>query len=399
MLMLMDYFTIDDFDVGEKSVLVRIDINSEVIDGRVMMNERIKEHSRTIKELCEKGAKVVAISHQGRAGGRDFMTLEQHAALLSKFTPVDFVDDIIGPAARLSIENLEAGSALLLDNVRLLAEETLERTPEEHAKSIFVRKLAPLFDIFINDAFSVVHRPHVSVVGFAKVLPSGIGRVMEGELRALERATYKVERPCVYIIGGVKYEDAFSVIEHALNTGKADKILTTGFIANIFLAAKGYFALERYAEAVRRAEYLLKRFPDKIEVPEDVAVEMDGKRRELSVSEAEPPIYDIGTKTIEKYSKIIKDARTIIMKGPAGVYEREEFRAGTKALFEEVAAAEFSLLGGGDTTSAVNAVGLDKNQFSYVSLAGGALLRYLAGRSLPGLDVLARTGKLSDDGL
>ncbi|MDF2958040.1 MAG: 3-phosphoglycerate kinase [Candidatus Alkanophagales archaeon MCA70_species_1] len=394
--MLMDYFTIDDFDVEGRSILLRIDVNSEVIDGRVLMNERIREHARTIKELCDRGAKVVAMSHQGRAGGRDFITLEQHAALLSKFTPVEFVDDIIGPAARLSIESLEEGSALLLDNVRLLAEETLELPPEEHAKSIFVRKLASLFDIFINDAFSVAHRSHASVVGFAKVLPSGVGRVMEQELQALQRATQNTERPCIYIIGGAKYEDAFSIIEHVLSTGKADKVLVTGFIANLFLAAKGFFEMERYLEAVRRARNILRRFGEKIELPEDVAVEENGERREVAVSEVEPPIYDIGTGTIEKYLKMIESAKTIIMKGPAGVYEREEFRVGTKALLEGVAsAAAFSLLGGGDTSSAINVVGLDKSRFSYVSLAGGALLRYLSGRSLPGLDVLAR-GKSSE---
>ncbi|MHC1579274.1 MAG: phosphoglycerate kinase [Candidatus Alkanophagales archaeon] len=391
--MLMDYFTIDDFDVEGRSVLLRIDINSEVIDGKVVMNDRIREHAKTIKELCDRGAKVVAMSHQGRAGGRDFITLEQHAALLSKFVPVEFVDDIIGPAARLSIESLEEGSALLLDNVRLLAEETLELPPEEHAKSIFVRKLSSLFDIFINDAFSVAHRSHASVVGFAKVLPSGVGRVMERELQALQRATQNTERPCVYIIGGAKYEDAFSIIEHVLSTGKADKVLVTGFIANLFLAAKGFFEMERYLEAVRRAKNILRRFGEKIELPEDVAVEENGERREVAVDEVEPPIYDIGSGTIEKYLRVIEGARTIVMKGPAGVYEREEFRVGTRALLEGVAsAAAFSLLGGGDTSSAIDMVGLDKSRFSYVSLAGGALLRYLSGRSLPGLDVLARRG-------
>jgi len=234
---LKDFLTIDDFDVEGKTVLFRADINSVVIDGRVQMKERIDENAKTIRELSEKKAKVVILAHQGRAGRYDFLPLEQHAQLLRNFVDLKYIDDIIGPAAREAIKNLDAGEVLLLDNVRMLAEETLDETPEEHAKSVFVRKLSPLADIYINDAFSVAHRSHASVVGFPKVLDAGIGRLMERELSALARAVHQIERPVVYVLGGAKPEEVFDIIDFALERG-VDSILTTGPLVTYFYMQK-----------------------------------------------------------------------------------------------------------------------------------------------------------------
>ncbi|MCK4736549.1 MAG: phosphoglycerate kinase, partial [Methanophagales archaeon] len=163
---LSDFLTIDDFKLAGKTVLFRADINSVVINGKVQMKERIEENAKTIRELSDKKAKVVILAHQSRADRADFMTLEQHAQLLRNFIDLQYIDDIIGPAARDAIKKLRDGQVLLLENVRMLAEETLTKSPEEHAKSIFVRTLSPLADIYINDAFSVAHRSHASVVGF-----------------------------------------------------------------------------------------------------------------------------------------------------------------------------------------------------------------------------------------
>jgi phosphoglycerate kinase len=401
--MIKDYLSMDDFKVKGKTVLLRIDINSQVIDGKVIMSDKIEEHAKTIKELSEKKAKTVVLSHQGRAGGKDFISLEQHAELLRNFIPaIKYIDDIIGPAARESIEEMEEGEVLLLENVRMLAEETLNRSPEEHARSIFVRKLAPFADIYINDAFETAHRSHASLVGFPMVLPSGIGRVMERDLGSLEGVIQGINRPCVHVLGGAKLDDAFALVEHLLEKDKADYILTTGNIANLFLCVKGFldksFFDEKYIEWGKR---ILEQDKEKrkIKLPKDVAVAVDvegeskSERKEILVEEItlQQPVYDIGMQTCEEYSSLLKEAKTIVMKGPAGVYEREGFIKGTRVMFEAISSSKaFSLVGGGDTTSALKMLGMEKEKFSAVSLAGGALLRYLSGEKLPALEVLKR---------
>lgn len=394
----LEVLTLDDFDVAGKTVLFRADLNSVVIDGKVQMKERIVENAKTIRELSEGKAKVVILAHQGRAGGNDFLPLEQHAQLLSKIVDLTYIDDIIGPAARAAIRNLDNGEVLLLDNVRMLAEETLDKTPEGHSKSVFVQRLAPLADIYINDAFSVAHRTHASVVGFPKVLDAGVGRLMESELSALERAVHRIERPCVYVLGGVKPEEVFDIIEFALDSRKVDYILTAGGIGNLFMYANGMIPMKvdkSLLESVSRAKRIQERAGNKIKYPWDLAIELEGKREEIPVEQVKPnqPIYDIGQKTIEKYSEIIKNARTVIMKGPAGFYEKEDFAKGTREIFKAISNSDaFSLLGGGHTSAAISDVGMDKREMAnaHVSLAGGAFLRYLLGNRLPGIAVLKR---------
>ncbi|MDI6810976.1 MAG: phosphoglycerate kinase [archaeon] len=392
------FLTLDDFDVAGKTVLFRADVNSVVINGKVQMKERIVENAKTIRELSEKNAKVVILAHQGRAGGDDFLPLEQHAHLLERIVELRYVDDIIGPAAREAIKNLDRGEVLLLDNVRMLAEETLDKTPAQHAKSIFVRRLAPLADIYINDAFSVAHRAHASVVGFPMVLDAGVGRLMERELGALERAVHRIERPCVYVLGGVKPEEVFDIIDFALRSREVDSILTSGLIGNIFLYANGIIPMKvdkDLLESVSRAKRILEQAGNKILYPEDVAIEVEGRREEIPVEQVKPnqPIYDIGEKTIETYSGIIRKARTVIMKGPMGFYENDEFARGTREIFKAISNSDaFSLLGGGHTSAAISEVGMDKREMTHahVSLAGGAFLRYLLGKPLPGIEVLKR---------
>jgi len=395
---LKDFLTIDDFDVEGKIVLFRADLNSVVIDGKVQMKERIEENAKTIMELSEKKAKVVILAHQGRAGGDDFLPLEQHAQLLRNFMDLRYIDDIIGPAAREAVKNLDAGEVLLLDNVRMLAEEILEKSPEAHAKSIFVKKLAPLADIYINDAFSVAHRSHASVVGFPMVLDAGIGRLMESELNALERAVHHIKRPCVYVLGGVKPEEVFDIIDFALESWKVDYILTTGGIGNLFMCANGMIPMKAdndLLESVSRAKRIQRRAGTKIKYPWDIAIELDGKREEIPVDQVKPnqPIYDIGQETIEKYSEIIKNAKTVIMKGPVGFYEKEAFAKGTRDILKAISNSKaFSLIGGGHTSAAISTLGIDRSKMSHahVSLAGGAFLRYLLGKPLPGIEVLRK---------
>ncbi|HUV79654.1 MAG TPA: phosphoglycerate kinase [Candidatus Bathyarchaeia archaeon] len=393
---LKEFLTLEDFDVAGKTVLFRADLNSVVINGKVQMKERIVENAKTIRELSEKKAKVIILAHQGRAGGKEFLPLEQHAQLLSKILDLTYINDIIGPAAQEAIKKLDNGEVLLLDNVRLLAEETLDKTPEEHSKSVFVQRLAPLADIYINDAFSVAHRAHASVVGFPTVLDAGVGRLMECELSALERAVHHIKRPCVYVLGGVKPEEVFDIIEFAVDSREVDYILTTGGIGNLFMCANGMIPMKvdnHLLESVVRAKRIQERAGNKIKYPWDLAIELNGKREEIPVDQVKPnqPIYDIGQKTIEKYSEIIKNARTVIMKGPAGFYEKDGFAEGTRELFKAISDSDaFSLLGGGHTSAAISEVGIDRSEMkhAHVSLAGGAFLRYLLGTPLPGIEVL-----------
>lgn len=396
--------TLDDFDFNGKTVLVRIDINSPCEQGKVTSDKRIMAHWPTLKELSEKGAKVVVLAHQGRPGKPDFISLDEHVRILEKNTgkKLKFVEDVMGVHAREQIKAMKPGDILFLDNVRFMAEETLKKDAPGHAQSNLVRRLAPLFDIFVNDGFSVAHRSHASVVGFTHVLPSAAGRLMEREVTAAEKVLEDPRRPSILVLGGIKAEDSIKVMENTLDKGSVDKVLTCGLIGELFMAAKGVDIGEPNMDTLRkleaydyidRAADLLKRYPDKVEVPVDVAVTKQGKRVNVKPNgELEDMIKDIGDETIERYVEIIRNAKTICMNGPAGVYENPIFAKGTieifKAIKEATKAGAFSLLGGGHTSAAIEELGFSRDDFSYVSLAGGALITQLSGEELPGVEAL-----------
>ena len=398
------FLTLDDVDVEGKTVLVRVDFNSPVDPEtkKLLDDTRIRAHGETtIKELSEKGAKVVILAHQGRPGDPDFIPLKQHAERLREILgkPVKYVDDLFGEKAKEAIKKLENGEILVLENTRTYSEERKSKSPEEHAKSEFIKELSPLADLFVNDAFSAAHRSHASVVGFTAVLPSVAGRIMERELKALARVLESPEKPCVFILGGAKADDSLKISQYVLNNGIADYILTGGITGHLFLVATGVdlgkpnmelLEKQKVLDLVPGIKDLMAKHTGKIKVPVDVAVEVEGKRKEISVSDlpTEYPIFDIGTKTINEYSQIIKDAKSIVISGPPGVYEKEEFMKGTKEIFEAVARSEaFSLLGGGHTVAAVQEFGLS-DKMSYISTAGGALIEFLMGSKLPAVAAL-----------
>jgi len=400
------FLTLDDFEVKDKVVLVRVDFNSPVDPEtkKILDDTRIRMHGQTtIKELAEKGAKVVILAHQGRPGEPDFIPLKQHAEILSRILgkPVKFVDDIFGEKAQTAIKELKSGEILVLDNVRKFPGERKKGTPEEHSKTEFVMKLAPLADIFINDAFAAAHRAHVSIVGFTAVLPSAAGRIMERELNALSKVLENPEKPCTYILGGAKADDSLQISKYVLDNNIADHVLTGGITGHLFLAAKGYNLGKPNIELLEKKELmglvpgikeLMNTYPGKIETPLDVAIEVEGKRKEIDVEElpTEYPIFDIGTKTIEKYRQIILESKSIVFSGPPGVFEKEEFKKGTKELFEAIAESNaFSLIGGGHSVAAVQSLGLAE-KMSYISTAGGALIEFLMGKELPGVVALEK---------
>ncbi len=398
------FLTIDDYEFEGKTVLVRVDFNSPVDPEtkKVLDDTRIRAHGETtISELSDKGAKVAILAHQGRPGEPDFISLKQHAEMLSRIIgrPVRYVDDLSGQKAQKAIEELKNGEVLVLENVRTFAGERKKGTPEEHARTEMVQNLSPLADVFVNDAFSAAHRAHVSVVGFTAVLPSVAGRIMERELKALSRVLESPDKPCVFVLGGAKADDSLKISRYVLRNDVADFILTGGVTGHLFLAAKGFDLGKPNMELLEKQEVLnlipgikelMGSYPGKVKAPVDLAIEVNGKRNEVSVDElpTEHPIFDIGAETTKEYSRIVSDAKSIVVSGPVGVYEREEFMNGTKGILEAVAnSGAFSLLGGGHTVAAVGELGLT-NKMGYISTAGGALIEFLMGEKLPGVVAL-----------
>ncbi|MBO3803876.1 MAG: phosphoglycerate kinase [Candidatus Brockarchaeota archaeon] len=400
--------TLDDLKPNSRVVITRVDINSPVDASTKIVTDdsRIREHSRTVKELSGKGAKVVILAHQGRKGDPDFTSLEQHAKILSGILswPVRFVPDVAGEEAKGAIKSMKPGDVLMLDNVRFLSEETAERSPKEHSRGTLVSALGPLADYFVNDAFAAAHRSHASIVGFAAVLPSAAGRVMEKELAALSKVAGKPEKPSVYVIAGAKPKESFKVAQHVLSNGIADDVLTGGLVANVFLKAKGFKLGEAneklldqkgFAQFVSGAREMLGRFPGRIVTPVDLAVEIQGGRSEIAVDDLPTNHYikDIGKKTVELYGRLLMQAKSIVVNGPLGVYEEDNFSLGTREILRVLTKTEaFSVVGGGHSLAAVYKFGLEK-KLPYVSTAGGALISYLSGEALPGVEALKAASK------
>jgi phosphoglycerate kinase len=390
----MRFLKLNHFEFEGKRVLIRVDLNSPIIKGKVILNDRFIKHAKTIREIYRKKAKLVILAHQGRPKSDNFVSLKQHSILLRKVLrkKIIFVNDKIGKKAINKIKNLKNGEVLLLENIRFLKDEF---KPSINNK--LVKKLAPLFDIYINDAFSICHRKQTSIISFAKVLKKGIGRVLENEIKSLDKIQKK--KPTIYILAGAKPKENIDLAKKALKNKNVDKILTAGLFGQLCLIAKGhnlgcqnkYFKKMRILKYSRKIRRLLKKHKSKIETPLDLAVKVKNKRKDLNISQfpVKEEIFDIGPKTIKRYTAIIKKARTIFVKGPLGYYQEKKFSKGTKLIFKAITKSKaFSLIGGGDTTTAVDLLNINRNKISYISLSGGALIEYLAGKKLPGLEVL-----------
>jgi phosphoglycerate kinase len=391
----------EDVKLDNKRVLVRVDFNSPMDpSGNILDDKRIKSHLDTLRALED--CRVVLMAHQSRAGKKDYTTMEAHARSATRLLRRDvaYIDDIFGSHAREAIRSLMPGEVLLLENTRFYAEENMNRTPADHAKSHMVKRLAPLFDLFINDAFAVSHRSHCSVVGFTEVLPSIAGLLMDKEITALDKGLKGDEHPTIYSLGGTKADDSIKVIENVLRRGGADKILTSGVVATVFLMAAGinigeanrkFVEDQEYLEQIPIAAKLLAEYPDKIAMPVDVALNKNGERIDVAVSALsnDLPIADIGLETIVDYSKELKDARVTVMNGPAGIFEQEKFKLGTSELLKAASESDYSIAGGGHSVAAIEQLGLE-SKFSHVSMGGGASITYLSGEPLPGIEALKK---------
>lgn len=402
-----DWWTLDDLKVQGKTVLLRVDVNSPIQAGKVHGTERLEASAEPVRDLARRGAKVVVLAHQGRKGDDDYTSLREHASLLGKFAgvPVHFVEDTAGPKAAEAIGKLKAGEALVLENVRGLDEETRKAKPEEHAKASFVQALAKHAQLYVNDAFPACHRSQASLVGFPLLLPSAAGPGLHRELTALEKASGNPEPPTVYVLGGAKPEDSIAVMRHNFASGKLDLALLTGLVGELFMVARGHEVGQPTMELLQRkgilqhlpaAEKLLEEHDEGIITPEDVGVRGKRGREDLWTEDlpTEFPILDIGPATVERYAEELAQAGSIFLNGPAGLFEEPPFDTGTRAILQAIKESDgFSLLGGGHTTSSLHKFGHAFEDFGHVSLAGGALMAYLTGEPLPGVEALKESAR------
>lgn len=411
--------TLNDVQVEGKTVLCRVDINQPVDreKGTLKSINRIAACVPTIRELSDKGAKVVLLAHQGSdIEYKNYYTTKLHANVLRDLLDreVQWIDDVCGPAARARIRALQNGEILLLDNVRFVAEEQtlfemkLRLTHEQQAKTLLVEKLAPLADLYVCDAFAAAHRDQPSLCGFEQVLPSYMGRLFEKEFCTVSQVIEEPVRPCVFVLGGAKISDAFLMMKTVLERGVADQILTGGLVGNIFLAALkqeigqgsvDFIMKSNYGEYIEKARELYDQYSTRITLPVDLAWVVDGQRQEAALGRIPMDIaaVDVGSETAEIYRKVILSAKTVFVNGPMGVFEQAPSEAGTKKVWQALADTEgHTVLGGGDSITATEKYGL-ADKMGYICTGGGALIRFLTGEELPVVKALRHGACLCKD--
>jgi len=391
------YRTLDDADLAQKRVLVRVDLNVPMESGRVTDDTRIKAILPTIRAITQKGGKAVLLAHFGRPKGRDE---SQSLAPVAKALEaqlghkVAFADDCVGDAAESAVARLAAGEVLVLENTRFYAGEE-KNAPE------FAQALASLGDVYVNDAFSTAHRAHASTEGLARILPAYAGRCMQGELDALTKALEAPTRPVLAVVGGAKVSTKLELLGNLVH--KVDVLVIGGGMANTFLAAMGHTVGKSLCErdlgdTARAILEEAKKANCEVVLPVDAVVAKEFKanapHRVVDVDHVadDEMMLDAGPATVALVKEKLKAVKTVVWNGPFGAFELTPFDAATVAVAQEVAALTtagslLSVAGGGDTVAALNhaKAGCD---FSYVSTAGGAFLEWLEGKALPGVEAL-----------
>ena len=389
--------TLDDADLKNKRVLLRVDLNVPMENGKVTDATRIERVAPTITEIADKGGKVIILAHFGRPKGRDPKnSLRPVATALSHVIkrPVGFAEDCVGPVAKAAVDAMKPGDILVLENTRFHKEE-------EKNDPAFVEQLASLGDVFVNDAFSAAHRAHASTEGLGHKLPAYAGRAMQAELEALSKALVAPAKPVIAIVGGAKVSTKIDLLENLV--GRVEALVIGGGMANTFLHAQGVRIGKSLAE--RDLADTARRIMDKAEaakcaiiLPVDAIVAFKfeaGAPSQAYGLDAIPDdgmILDIGPLSIERVTHAIDDARTLLWNGPLGAFEIAPFDRGTVAAARHAAERTkagklVSIAGGGDTVAALNHAGV-ADSFSYISTAGGAFLEFCEGKALPGVEVL-----------
>lgn len=390
--------TIDDIELNGKRVLIRVDINVPLHDGRVTDDTRIRAIVPTVKEILAKGGRPILLAHIGRPKGQAVPELS-NAPLREPLTqllgaPVAFCPEVTGEAATAAVAALPAGSVLLLENVRFAP-------GEEKNAAEFADELAALGDVYVNDAFSVSHRAHATTVALAARLPAIAGRQMQAELTALQNALAAPVRPVVAVVGGAKVSTKIDLLSNLLE--KVDQIIIGGGMANTFLAADGKPVGKSLCEhdllgtardiaakaAERGCEIVL---PCDVVIAREFAANADNETVAAEACPQDAMILDAGPRSVEDFARRFESAKTIVWNGPLGAFEIAPFGEATFAAARKVAALSkagsvLAVAGGGDTVAALNACGATED-FTYVSTAGGAFLEWLEGRTLPGVAAL-----------
>ncbi len=399
-----------DFDLKGKRVLLRLDLNSPVNTetGEITDISRFIAHLDTLKNLGE--SKVVIMAHQSRPGKKDFTTTKKHAEILSKLLrrPVTYIDGLFETFVIDKIKQMKDGEIIFLENTRFYSEDVVlaEEPLSVQKKSHIVKKLAPLFDYFINDAFAAVHRPQATLVGFSEEMPNLAGILMDKEITMLSEFLVDDSRPKMAVLAGAKVDDSLKVAKNFLEKNIVDKIITGGLLSNLFFLAKGIDIgksnkeflkneLGKIEPLVELCKFLLDKYGDKIELPVDFGINKNDSRAEISINDlpTEYSIMDIGLGTIEKYKEILSGAKAVILNGPMGVYEMDDFAIGTIEIFTAIADLDsFKVAGGGHTISAISKLELNK-KFTHVSVGGGALINFLSGEPMPVIDALKSSKK------
>ena len=389
-------------NVEGKTVLVRVDINSPLQpkSQEFLDDTRIKAIVPTLNLLTK--AKVVLLAHQSRPGKKDFTNTLGHSRELGRILGrnVKWVEDIHGVKAMQAIESLADGEILMLNNVRMDLEEVSTKGDFlAMSETKIIQRLSSVVDVFVNDAFACSHRNSPSIVGFTHTLPCVAGELMKREIDGLDAALESPPRPCIAVVGGIKVEDSISVADNMLRKGIADEVWATGGVANLLIEYSGIdigelnhnFLVgelgEAYHSTVATAKSMLNDFADKIKLPTDLAANIEDNRVDLTLADlpVAAPIFDIGINSTMTLSAAIKSAGTIILNGPAGVFELTDFALGTIEMLNACAESTgYVVVGGGHTATLIKNRGLSR-KMGHLSTGGGACLNYLAGKVLPGI--------------
>jgi len=403
--------TLDDVFLDGKTVLLRVDANSPLnpINNSFLDDSRLKSVIPTINKLVK--TKLIILSHQSRPGKKDFTTTSGHAREFQRLLgrTVKFVEDICGEKALTAIEEMKIGDILMLNNVRMNDEELECKTDnfENQMDTTFVQRLSSIADVFVNDAFACVHRNSPSITGFTFALPCIAGSLMMKELKLLSNVMNTPKKPCIAVLGGIKVDDSVKVAKNMLKNNITDKICVTGGVANLFLDLSGTDIGEINRSFLKQElgskwdttcddiQNILTNYSDKILMPVDVALKVNEKRVDVEISSlpTENQIFDLGIQSVVNISSEIKNAGTVILNGPAGVFELKGFKFGTMEIINACAESNaFVVVGGGHTATLIKNLGLSK-KIDHVSTGGGACLEFLAGNKLSGIESLEISAK------
>ena len=384
---------LEDAELKGKNVVLRTDLNLPVEDGSPQKTVRFERYLETIEELSERGARTMILAHQGRPARKDFLSLREHSEILSDSLgkDVNFVRSFFGPRFGDAVASMSDGDVCMLENIRFLSEELQNASPEKHSEDYFVQNMKQYFDLYVDDAFSAAHRSHGSLVGFTQDLESYPGPVMRRELENCKKVTEEFEEGLL-VLGGEKPSDIIGMVEEMIED--VDKILLGGLPGELALKIQGESLGEKnnwikghgFDTKASELEELLEKYGEKIVLPEDLRT--DSGNHEIGSIPEDEMTWDIGKKTQEKYVEEIRKADSVVMKGPMGAFDQGHEK-GSKAIIDAMAQDKaYTVIGGGHTSSLVHRFDHEIEDFSHVSIAGGAFVRFMSGEKLAAVEAL-----------